>query len=134
MVSAVWGQRAGCGWAAIFEIVAAEVSSDVCPLFFRLGEPDTLARLSTEAQFEVSGQWRLVTTLDYGDGTEACDAALVGGPVALAWSRFDTMTRERVQRRYLEALEPWRTGKSYAVPGEFLVVAARVPQGVCRRA
>ena len=134
MVSAVWGERRGCGWAAIFDIVAAEVKSEVCPLFFRLGQADTLARHCVDARFEVSGQWRLVTTLDYADGTEACNAALAGGPVALAWSRFDAATRTRVQRRYLEALEPWRSGGAYAVPAEFLVVAGRVPQqGVCRR-
>ena len=34
-------------------------------------------------------QHRIATTLAYADGDEACDAAFVGGPVALAWSRFD---------------------------------------------
>ncbi|MES3014338.1 MAG: methyltransferase domain-containing protein, partial [Pseudomonadota bacterium] len=35
LVVAVWGERARCGWAALFGIVDAEVASEVCPLFFR---------------------------------------------------------------------------------------------------
>ena len=31
---AVWGERSRCGWAPVFEIVQAEVASDVCPRFF----------------------------------------------------------------------------------------------------
>ncbi len=42
---AVWGERSRCGWSALFPIVAAEVDSDVCPLFFSLGQGDSLARL-----------------------------------------------------------------------------------------
>jgi len=34
---AVWGERSKCGWSAIFPIVDDEVTSEVCPLFFRLG-------------------------------------------------------------------------------------------------
>jgi len=63
--------------------------------------------------------------LKYADADEACDAAFVGGPVALAWSRFDAAVRERVRARYLEAIAPWRDGRGYRVPGEFVVVAAR---------
>ena len=40
---AVWGERARCGWSAIFRIVDAEVASDVCPLFFQLGNDGALA-------------------------------------------------------------------------------------------
>src|SRR5262249_47281241 len=39
---AVWGERARCGWAGVFSIVQAEVASELCPLFFRLGEPGRL--------------------------------------------------------------------------------------------
>src|ERR1700735_2085715 len=35
---AVWGEPANCGWSAVFPIVSAEVASEVCPLFFRLGQ------------------------------------------------------------------------------------------------
>jgi hypothetical protein len=97
----------------------------VCPLFFRLGQNDTLARLCAEERFETIEQQRIAATLIYADADEACSAAFVGGPVALAWSRFDSAVRERVRARYLEAIAPWRDGHGYRVPGEFVVVAAR---------
>ena len=127
VVLAVWGERSHCGWASVFSIVAAEVSSDVCPLFFQLGQRDSLAQLCVEAQLEVLGQHRLTTTLIYSNEEEACDAAFVGGPVALAWSRFDARTRERARRRYLESIDGWRRQQGFALPGEFVVVSARVP-------
>ena len=43
IVLAVWGERRQCGWAELFPIVDAEVASEVCPLFFRLGQADALA-------------------------------------------------------------------------------------------
>jgi ubiquinone/menaquinone biosynthesis C-methylase UbiE len=120
---AVWGERARCGWAPLFGIVDDEVHSEVCPLFFRLGQGDTLARLCAEAGFERLQTQRLATTLCYADADEACRAAFVGGPVALAWSRFDARVRARVCERYLEAIEPWRDGKAYRIPGEFVIGA-----------
>ena len=45
MVLAVWGERPRCGWSPVFPITEAEVARDVCPLFFRLGQGDTPARL-----------------------------------------------------------------------------------------
>ena len=124
VVSAVWGERARCGWAVLFEIVDAEVASEVCPLFFRLGQADTLARLCAEAGLDAIQQHRIASTLVYADADEACRAAFVGGPVALAWSRFDATVRERVCRRYIEAIAPWRHRSGYRIPGEFVVVAA----------
>jgi len=126
MVS-VWGERARCGWAGLFGIVDAEVSSEVCPLFFRLGHPGALARLCADAGLESVEERRLPCTLNYDDGGQACDAALTGGPVALAWSRFTEATRERVRGRYLASIAPWRVGSGYAVPAEFVVLAARAP-------
>lgn len=125
---AVWGERARCGWAPLFGIADAEVSSEVCPLFFRLGQPETLARACAEAGFETLQQWRISATLDYADAEAACDAAFVGGPVALAWSRFDAAARQRVRARYVEAIAPWRSGAGYRVPAEFLVVTAAATQ------
>lgn len=124
MVSAVWGERERCGWSALFGIVDAEVSSEVCPLFFGLGQQGRLARVCTDAGFTVIEQHRIETTLAYADADAACAAAFVGGPVALAWSRFDAATRERVCTRYLEAIAPWRHGAGYRVPAQFVVVAA----------
>ena len=128
----VWGDRSLCGWSPLFSIVDAEVESEVCPLFFRLGENDTLAELCADAGFDIVRQRRIATTLEYADADEACRAAFVGGPVALAWSRFDEDVRARVRRCYVESLEPWRHDRGYRVPGEFVIVEAtqRGAQGI----
>lgn len=123
-VLAVWGERARCGWAPLFEIVDAEVASEVCPLFFRLGQGDTLAQACRAAGFGSVVSQRLTTTLDYADADAACDAAFAGGPVAMAWSRFDAAARKRARARYAEAIAPWRRGAGYALPAEFVVVSA----------
>jgi hypothetical protein len=52
----------------------------------------------------------------------------VGGPVALAWSRFDEATRRQARARYLESIAPWRRDGGYEIPGEFVVVCARNPK------
>jgi ubiquinone/menaquinone biosynthesis C-methylase UbiE len=126
LVLSVWGERSRCGWAALFEIVDAEVASEVCPLFFGLGGADTLARRCREAGFAVVGQERQVSALAYADDDDACRAAFLGGPVALAWSRFAGDARERVRARYLDSLAGWRTGTGYRVPAEFVIVSARL--------
>jgi ubiquinone/menaquinone biosynthesis C-methylase UbiE len=125
---AVWGERSRCGWAPLFPIVEAEVTSEVCPLFFRLGPVDALVRLCRDGGFESVAERRSATTLAYADGDEACDAAFVGGPVALAWSRFDAATRARVRSRYLEAIACWRgPDGGYRIPSEFVVAVAARP-------
>lgn len=121
---AVWGERSHCGWAPLFPIVDAEVESDVCPLFFGLGVPGALAHACARAGLADIVERRLAAILDYRDADEACAAAFVGGPVALAWSRFDDSVRERVRRGYVAALRPWRHGRGYRVPSEFVVVSA----------
>ena len=126
-VLAVWGARTHCGWAPLFGIVDAEVRSEVCPMFFGLGQPGALAQLGRRAGLAVTGEQRLTTTLDYASGEQACDAAFAGGPVALAWQRFDAAARERVRLRYLEAIAPWRNGAGYRIPAEFVVVELLAP-------
>lgn len=124
---AVWGQRARCGWSPVFPIVDEEVTSDVCPLFFQLGHEGMLADLCARAGFVDAEEQRVEAMLAYADDEEACDAAFVGGPVAMAWSRFDETTRRRVRTRYLQAIRPWRVGQGYRMPGEFMVATARTP-------
>jgi ubiquinone/menaquinone biosynthesis C-methylase UbiE len=128
LVLAVWGERSACGWEALFPIIDTEVSSEVCPLFFRLGQKDALARLCIAAGVEILEQHRLATTLTYANADEACNAAFIGGPVALAWSRFDDEARARVRRRYIEAIEVWRRDRGYRIPGEFVLVAGMAAQ------
>jgi ubiquinone/menaquinone biosynthesis C-methylase UbiE len=123
----VWGERSRCGWASLFEIVDAEVSSEVCPLFFGLGREGALARLCGDQGLREIHDQRQAATLRYADGAEACGAAFVGGPVALAWSRFSPSTRERVRERYLDRLVAWRDGEGYRVPAEFVIVTAVKP-------
>jgi ubiquinone/menaquinone biosynthesis C-methylase UbiE len=126
-VAAVWGERRNCGWAEIFPIVDARVSSDVCPLFFGLGAPSALAELARRTGFVALNEHRIGTELVYEDADAAIGAAFLGGPVALAHSRFDAPTRESAYAEYLESIEPFRHGRAYHVPGEFVVVAGAVP-------
>lgn len=123
---AVWGERANCGWSPVLAIVDAEVRSEVCPLFFRLGQQDSLARLCGDMGFVAVRQQRLAATLAYASADAACDAAFLGGPVALAWSRFDAAARARTRQRYLAAIAPWRQDGGYQLPGEFVVASALV--------
>ncbi|MEJ7687403.1 MAG: methyltransferase domain-containing protein [Variovorax sp.] len=126
-VAAVWGDRSRCGWSALFPIIDDEVASEVCPLFFSLGQPDTLARLFANARFEGIEQHRFTVTLNYANAVDACSAAFIGGPVALAWSRIDNDARARARRRYLDAIDPWRDDSGYRIPSEFVVVGAAAP-------
>jgi ubiquinone/menaquinone biosynthesis C-methylase UbiE len=126
-VAAVWGARGNCGWAEIFPIVDARVQSDVCPMFFHLGTGTRLADGFAEAGFADVVSDRLSTVLHYDGAADACGAAFEGGPVALAYSRFDAPTREAAHAEYLASIDRWRTGDAYDVPGEFVVAAGRAP-------
>jgi len=124
---AVWGDRSNCGWSSLFSIVDDEVKSEVCPLFFRLGQSDMLSQLCSRLGWAAVHRQRITTTLDHASAQEACDAAFVGGPVALAWSRFSDTTKARVRARYLETIDPWRNGLGFHIPAEFVIVTATLP-------
>jgi ubiquinone/menaquinone biosynthesis C-methylase UbiE len=126
-VVSVWGQRSRCGWAEVFPVVDARVKSDVCPLFFRLGTGDALQAALREAGFVDIVVERIATHLSFSDGDDACSAAFLGGPVALAYARFDAATRRDVHAEYLASIAHYRDGTGYAVPGEFVVAAGRKP-------
>ena len=117
----VWGQRSRCAWAEIFPIVDARVESEVCPMFFRTGAGDTLHHALHAAGLTGVSTERLSVTLRYGSAAEACDAAFLGGPVALAYAHFDAATRDAVREEYLHSVEPYRLGEAYAIPGEFVI-------------
>ena len=120
-VVAVWGARKNCGWAEIFPIVDKRVASEVCPLFFQLGGGDAL-RVGMEASgFTDVTVERLSTTLHYASADAACGAAFAGGPVALAYARFDEAVRGEAHAEYLASIAPFKSGAGYAVPGEFVV-------------
>jgi len=122
-VAAVWGARKNCGWAEIFPIVEARVKSDVCPLFFMLGNGSALADAFGRAGFDAVTEDRLSVTLDYAGADDALGAAFAGGPVALAYSRFDDEMREGAHADYLESIADYKEGAGYKIPGEFVVVA-----------
>jgi ubiquinone/menaquinone biosynthesis C-methylase UbiE len=120
-VAAVWGARDRCGWAEIFPIVDSRVRSEVCPLFFQLGTGDAMEIVLEGAGFTEIVTDRISTILQYGSAEDACGAAFAGGPVALAYSRFDDETRDDAHREYLDSIEPYRQGERYEIPGEFLI-------------
>lgn len=119
--AAVWGARARCGWADIFPIVESRVKSDVCPMFFQLGTGPSLQLALEAAGFQNVASERLTTTLHYDTADEAADAAFAGGPVAMAYSRFDEDTRRSARADYIASIAPYRIGHGYAIPGEFVV-------------
>jgi ubiquinone/menaquinone biosynthesis C-methylase UbiE len=121
MLAAVWGARARCGWAEIFPIVESRVQSDVCPMFFQLGTGPALQLALEKAGFARIVTERLTTTLHYASADEAADAAFEGGPVALAYSRFDEPTRADARAEYIASIAPFKAGDGFAVPGEFVV-------------
>lgn len=121
-VAAVWGHRKNCGWAEIFPIVDSRVNSDVCPLFFQLGTGDLLAKTFEQAGFTEVVTEHFNTVLNYDSDEAACGAAFVGGPVAMAYSRFDDSTRAAAHAEYLTSIELYKNGTGYRIPGEFVVV------------
>lgn len=127
VVASVWGERRNCGWAGIFPIVDARVSSDVCPLFFALGAPGALGAALGRAGFVDVHDQRLAVDLVYADAADALAAAFDGGPVALAASRFDPATRRSAEAEYLASILAHADGPGYRVPGEFVVATGRRP-------
>jgi ubiquinone/menaquinone biosynthesis C-methylase UbiE len=120
-VAAVWGERKNCGWAEIFPIVDSRVESEVCPLFFQLGTGDALQYTFELGGFSDIRIERLSTILEYATEEDACGAAFAGGPVALAYSRFDDETREQAHSEYLDSISGYRNGNGYEIPGEFVI-------------
>ena len=126
-VAAVWGARNRCGWAEIFPIVDRRVASEVCPMFFQLGTGDLLGNTMEAAGFSDLHVDHISTTLQYESPDEAVGAAFVGGPVALAYSRFDAAMRDEAHSEYLDSIEGYRHGGRYDVPGEFVIARGTRP-------
>jgi hypothetical protein len=132
-VFAVWGARRNCGWAEIFPIVDARVQSQVCPMFFQLGTGRALAWEMENAGFTSVAEERLATELPYPDENAACDAAFIGGPVALAYSRFSDQTRIEVRAEYAASIRAFRSNEGYRIPGEFVIARGTKPSIVQQR-
>jgi len=120
-VLAVWGQRKNCGWAEVFEIVDRRVASEVCPMFFNLGNEGTLQKYMSAGGFKNISVERINSVLNYSSGEEACGAAFLGGPVALAYSKFSDDVKKEVHKEYIESIKSFKETDGYHVPGEFVV-------------
>jgi len=121
---AVWGERKNCGWADIFPIVDRQVASDVCPMFFQQGTGDTLKHSLETAGFTNIRVERFAVTISYASKDEALMAAFAGGPVALAYRKFDDKTKDTVHGEYLDSIAPYKNDTGYNIPGEFVVANA----------
>lgn len=122
-VFAVWGARQNCGWADIFSIIDARVHSEVCPMFFRLGGENVLSLEMSEAGFIDITDERISTSLPYNNDEAALNAAFVGGPVALAYNRFDAQTKSQAHKEYLTSISAYKVSGRYEIPGEFVIGA-----------
>jgi hypothetical protein len=120
-VAAVWGQRTHCGWANLFEIVDQHVASEVCPMFFNLGNQDMLKLNFEAAGFKDIRTRRISTLLKYKDENEALGAAFEAGPVALAYHKFNEETKQTVRTAYISSLAAYKKDEGFEVPGEFVV-------------
>ena len=121
----VWGARKNCGWAEIFPIVESRTASDVCPMFFALGTGSALAGAFRSAGFAEVREERISVPIVFPTAEAAIGAAFIGGPVALAHSRFDEPARTSAYAEYLASIEMHRQGEAYHVPGEFVAVVGR---------
>ena len=120
-VSAVWGSRKKCGWADIFPIVDKRVKTDVCPMFFNLGETEVIKYPFENAGFKDIKIEKIETVLKYNYSEEACDASFLGGPVSMAYSRFDDETKKEARIEYVKSIEKYKTAEGYEIPGEFVI-------------
>lgn len=118
----VWGARKHCGWAEIFPIVERRTASDVCPMFFALGTGPTMAEAFKAAGFQDVRSERISVPIVFPSADAAIGAAFIGGPVALAYSRFSDEDRTGAHAEYLASIEAHRAGDAYHVPGEFVAV------------
>lgn len=104
------------------------MKSDVCPLFFRLGTGTTLESELSAAGFTGVETTRVTAELRYENDAAALEAAFVGGPVALAYQRFDEATKREAHRAYLQSIAGFLGPEGYQIPGEFVICRAGSPR------
>jgi hypothetical protein len=73
-------------------------------MLFRIGTRNTLELAYASLGSRAVQTRRLSVTLDHASADEACEAAFVGGPVALACSRFTEVVRTEVFAEYLASI------------------------------
>jgi ubiquinone/menaquinone biosynthesis C-methylase UbiE len=123
-IATVWGERRHCRWAEIFEIVDRQVRSEVCPMFFALGAKDALQVDFERAGFVNMEERRQSETLEFPSARNLLDATLLGGPIALAVSRFSDDQMRQVEEEFLASVSEFKSpAGGYNIPGEFVTVA-----------
>jgi len=120
-VVAVWGSRKKCGWSDLFPIVDKRVNTDVCPMFFNLGETEVIKYPFEHAGFSNIKIEKIESNLKYTSDEEACNASFLGGPVSMAYSRFDDKTKKEAQLEYIKSIAKYKTIDGYEIPGEFVI-------------
>jgi len=118
---AVWGNRKRCGWAEVFEIVDKRVASEVCPMFFQFGNKLLMEKTLKGIGFGNVQLEIIQTKLKYNTDEEAYGAAFAGGPVALAYNKFNNDVKHEVHEEYLHSIREYRSSNGYEIPGEFLI-------------
>ena len=93
-------------------------------MFFSLGNASALEIHLRQAGFSNITSRRIRTTLSYENTKDTLGAAFDGGPVALAYHKFNESTKEQVHADYLASLAPYKNGEGYDVPGEFVLARA----------
>src|SRR5262249_19877961 len=97
----------------------------VCPLFFSLGVPGALAAALERAGFVDVAEERISGVLEWPDMDDALESILVGGAVALAWSKFSPEVRAQVKDELAASLAGYRARRGYRIPAEFVFGTAR---------
>ncbi|MEO6197422.1 MAG: dimethylmenaquinone methyltransferase, partial [Dehalococcoidia bacterium] len=126
-VAAVWGRRDRCGWAEIFPIIDARIESDVCPMFFQLGNPGALTYAFKATGFGDLHEERVDRPLSFASEHEVLAAVFAGGPVALPYSKFSPEMKEEVHGEYVASIQEFRSGDGFEIPGEFVFIVGRKP-------
>lgn len=90
-------------------------------MFFNLGESEVLKYPFENAGFKNVSLQKIETKLIYSSTEEACEASFLGGPVAMAYSRFDKNIRNEAKIEYIESIKPFKTENGYEIPGEFVI-------------
>ena len=78
-----------------------------------------------KAGFKEISLIKIETKLIYSSAEQACEASFLGGPVAMAYSRFDEATRKEAKIEYINSIEPFKIQNGYEIPGEFVICSGR---------
>lgn len=82
-----------------------------------------LDRELTDAGFGELRVERLAYDLSFASDDEVCEAVFEGGPVALAYGRFDASTRRAAHEDFLSSIAAFRNGSGYGIPAEYVLAS-----------